>query len=134
MLFSLMLSLPACSPVAAQHVSPDSIAPDSIFYDLADLDQLPSFPGGKPQWTEYVGEIVRRAAVIPAGNGSADIKMVFVIEKDGSISNKRVIWHRGPLLHIILGAIDQMPCWLPGLKNGQPVRVWYYLPMHICME
>ncbi len=113
---------------------PLSIAPDSILYDLAALDKPPSFPGGQWAWVDYVEEISKHAAVLSKGGGSARVTMMFVVEKDGSLSNKQVVYSRGPLLHIILRVIDQMPCWIPAMKDGQPVRARYLLPIRVCIE
>ncbi len=59
----------------------------------------------------------------------------FMLEKDGSISDITVL--RG-----VCEVIEQecrrvmkyMPKWMPGMKNGKPVRVWYNLPIKFKLE
>lgn len=111
-----------------------SITPDSLLYDLASLQKPPGFPGGQVAWVEYMGKIAKQASFLPDGGFSAEVTMMFVVEKDGSLSNKRVIRNRGPLLHIVLELIDQMPRWIPAMKDGQAVRVWYLLPVRVSVE
>ena len=111
-----------------------SIAPDSILYDLAALDKPPCFPDGQCAWVDYMGGISKRVASFPKGGYSAKVTMTFIVEKDGNISNKRVLSNQGSLLHLMLEVIDQMPCWIPAMKNGQPVRVQYLLPIRVCVE
>ena len=54
----------------------------------------------------------------------------FVVEKDGSITNAKVVKAIDPLLDAeALRIIHEMPKWNPGRINGQPVRVKYELPV-----
>ncbi len=54
----------------------------------------------------------------------------FVVGKDGSITNARVVRTRHPALDKeALRVIKAMPNWIPGRHNGQPVKVTYTLPV-----
>jgi len=53
----------------------------------------------------------------------------FVVEKDGSISEKSVVKDVDPFLdEEALRLVDIMPRWTPGLIAGQPVRTRLILP------
>jgi protein TonB len=60
------------------------------------------------------------------------IILKFVVNEDGSISNIEV----GKSINLTCDEeaiimIKHMPQWVPGIKNGKKVKVWYYLPIHI---
>lgn len=60
------------------------------------------------------------------------IYIEFVIERDSSISNVKLI--RGidePLDKTVIETIKAMPKWIPGINNGQTVRTRFVLPVSI---
>ncbi len=54
----------------------------------------------------------------------------FVVERDGSISNVKVIKHVDPSLdREAVRVVSTMPKWTPGTQNGETVRVKHTVPM-----
>ena len=54
----------------------------------------------------------------------------FIVEKDGSISNVKVVRHIHPLLDKEAErVIKAMPKWSPGKQEGKPVRVKFNIPV-----
>ena len=54
----------------------------------------------------------------------------FVVERDGSISNAKVIKRLDPLLDAeALRVVNAMPKWIPGRQNGVTVAVKYTIPV-----
>lgn len=64
------------------------------------------------------------------------IVVSFVIEKDGSISNIKIL--RNPcgeeLKKRILDLLNDFPKFEPGKHKGVPVRVQFLLPITVCLE
>ena len=61
---------------------------------------------------------------------SGRVVVEFVVGKDGSISNVRVVRSRHTALDKeALRVVKAMPNWIPGRNNGQPVKVTYTLPV-----
>lgn len=59
----------------------------------------------------------------------------FVVEKDGSISYPKVIKNIGSgTKEESIRIVKSMPKFIPGKKNGQPVRAQYNLPIWFKME
>jgi protein TonB len=63
--------------------------------------------------------------------------MSFVVEKDGSITNIKVL--RGIpggniLDRVAVRIIKEMPKWTPGKQDGHPVRIQYTIPIHFKRE
>ena len=56
--------------------------------------------------------------------------MSFVIEKDGSISNIKVVRGVHPLLDKeSVRVVGLMPKWKPAMNNDLPIRIKYNLPV-----
>lgn len=54
----------------------------------------------------------------------------FVVEKDGSISDVKVLRGiGGGCDEEAVRVVKSMPKWKPGKQRGQPVRVYYTLPI-----
>ncbi|HMI06234.1 MAG TPA: energy transducer TonB, partial [Flavobacterium sp.] len=92
-------------------------------------DVMPEYPGGIKKFLTYVGNNFEK----PEIDETVVIIMSFVIEKDGSMSNIKVV--RNPGYGLDKEAIRvlkaQRTKWKPGIKNGKPIRVLYSLPIRI---
>lgn len=96
---------------------------------LAAVDKMPEYPGGIQRFLAAIGNEFEK----PDIDQTVTILMSFVVEKDGSISDIRVL--RNPGYGLDKEAIRvlkaQKTKWKPGIKNGQPVRVLYSLPIKV---
>lgn len=97
---------------------------------IAMVEQKPSFPGGEAaMYTWLSNNIVYPPAASEEGV-QGRVVVEFVVGKDGSITNARVVRNRHPALdREALRVIQAMPRWIPGRNNGQPVKVTYTLPV-----
>ena len=58
----------------------------------------------------------------------------FIVERDGSVSNARVINRIDPSLdNEALRVINLLPKWKPGTQGGKPVRVSYSVPINFVL-
>ena len=94
------------------------------------VEQMPSFPGGQQKLMEYLSENTR----YPEGLGESCIQgrviLTFVVERDGSISDVKVVRSLDPLLDKeAVRVVSSMPKWIPGKQNGVAVRVKYTIPV-----
>ncbi|TDD95227.1 energy transducer TonB [Flavobacterium cellulosilyticum] len=98
------------------------------------LDKLPEFPGGMKNFYTYVGKNFEK----PEIDGMSNLKVYvsFVIEKDGSMSNIKVL--RDPGYGLGQEAIRVLKSikakWTPGIIDSKPVRTAYNLPISIEMR
>ena len=106
----------------------------NVVTTTAELDYLPEFPGGIKKFYEYVGTNFEK----PELDGIATVKvlMSFVIEKDGSLTDIKVL--RNPGYGLDTEAIRVLKSlktkWKPGLKDGQKMRTQYTLPITVQMN
>lgn len=98
------------------------------------LDKMPEFPGGMTKFYTYVGNNFAR----PELDAEKILKVYvsFVIEKDGSITDIKVVndpgYGMGKEAIRVLKSLRTK--WIPGVLNGQPVRTAYNLPITVKTE
>jgi TonB family protein len=94
------------------------------------VEQMPSFPGGMKALMNYLQENIKYPKDAQDAKKEGRVIANFIVEKDGSISNVKIIRSIFPSLdaeaeRIITG----MPKWIPGMQNGETVRVKYTIPI-----
>lgn len=123
----LVIAFLAIQSINAQ-ASLSSISKSSpIPYDS--VENQPQFPGGFNEFIKFIGKNFRAPEVEGL---SGVLKMSFVIETNGSISDIQVVNDLGH------GTAEEAkrvlllsPKWTPGDQEGKPVRVAYTLPITI---
>ncbi len=94
------------------------------------LDDMPEFPGGGKAMMEWLGQNIQYPKEAVDAKVEGRVMVSFVIEKDGSDSNAKVIRSIDPLLdNEALRVVNAMPNWKPGMQDGQPVRVRFTIPV-----
>lgn len=97
-------------------------------YDV--VDQMPEFSNGHAALFEYLSKSIRYPEEARKKSVQGRVIATFVVEKDGSISNARVVKSVDPLLDAeALRVVNAMPSWNPGKQNGEAVRVKYTVPV-----
>ena len=95
------------------------------------VDEMPQFQGGEARVIKYVADNVVYPAKAKEDGIEGRVFISFIIEKDGSVSNAKVVRGiGGGCDEEAIRVISAMPKWKPGRKNGKPVRVSYMMPIH----
>ncbi len=98
--------------------------------NIAMVEQKPSFPGGDAEMYKWLGQNIVYPPAASEEGVQGRVVVEFVVGKDGSITNARVVRQRHPALDKeALRVVRAMPKWIPGRNNGQPVKVTYTLPV-----
>ena len=99
-----------------------------ITYD--EVEVKPSFPGGLTALTQWLNGNVNYPAKAAKDGVEGRVIVEFVVEKDGSINDVKVVQSVDPLLDKeAVRVVKSMPSWIPGKQNGKPVRVTYSVPI-----
>ncbi len=97
---------------------------------IALVEQKPSFPGGEAAMYTWLGNNIVYPPAASEEGAQGRVVVEFVVGKDGSITNVRVVRPRHPALdREAVRVVSAMPTWVPGRNNGQPVKVAYTLPV-----
>lgn len=103
---------------------------DNNIYNTAGIDVKPEFPGGLEKLNAIVNDNYLKAGFESEIKGK--VYFLFVIEKDGSLSDVKILRKVDPLkAKALIQILQNLPKWNPGKQNGQTVRVLYSLPLVI---
>ncbi|MCI6618356.1 MAG: TonB family protein [Prevotella sp.] len=99
------------------------------------VEQMPSFPGGNSALMEYLHNNVKYPVVAQENGVQGRVVVSFVVEKDGSITDVRVVRSVDPSLDREASrVVSSMPKWIPGKQNGSAVRVKYNVPVSFRLQ
>lgn len=91
-------------------------------------EEMPAFPGGDQGLMEYVSKNIKYPEEAKV---EGRVFIGFVIEKDGSVNEVKVIRGISELCdNEAIRVVKSMPNWKPGQIKGQPVRVRFQLPVN----
>ena len=94
------------------------------------VEQMPSFPGGPSALMQYLNSNIKYPVVAEENGVQGRVVCTFVVEKDGSITDVRVVKSVDPSLDKeAVRVVKSMPKWIPGKQNGSAVRVKYTVPV-----
>ena len=97
-------------------------------YDV--VEQMPAYPGSPSALYEFLSKSIQYPEEAEKAGKQGRVIATFVVEKDGSITNARVVKALDPLLDAeALRVINAMPKWNPGMQNGVAVRCKYTVPV-----
>jgi TonB family protein len=94
------------------------------------VKEIPQFKGGMKDFYSYVGHEFRYPPQARINKISGKVLLTFVIEKDGSLSNIKLVHDIGyGIGKEALRVLRESSDWLPGTEHGIPVRTTYSLPI-----
>jgi protein TonB len=131
------LLLVVTSPVVAQ-----TRPGNELVYTVA--EQEPEFPGGKAALSQYLARNIQFPNSLARKNyNTGPVAARFIVDKDGSIRDVRVTtrpiekrMRKGmqEFMATIIAAVEKMPRWRPGKVSGEPVAVFYTLPIEVNVQ
>ena len=106
-------------------------APDPNTKELFGVvEQMPAFCGGDAALMKYLAENTHYPEEAKEKGMQGRVVVNFVVEKDGSITDVKVVRGIDPLLDKeAVRVVKTMPKWIPGKQSLVPVRVRYVLPV-----
>ena len=102
--------------------------PDSVVFEV--VEEMPDFPGGMKALMEYLSQNIKYPAEAHAKGIQGRVIVCFVVKKDGSIDNIKVVRSVDPYLDKeAIRVITAMPKWKPGKQRGETVNVKFTVPV-----
>ncbi|MDE6082161.1 MAG: energy transducer TonB [Muribaculaceae bacterium] len=100
---------------------------DHVFQSV---DQMPQFPGGDIELMKYISYHIQYPTGAMENNIQGRVVVMFVVTKNGSIGEVKVYRSRDKDLDAeAVRVVKSLPNFIPGKMNGEPVNVWYTLPI-----
>jgi protein TonB len=111
-------------PVGNSDAKVTEADPNTVF---AAVEQEPEFRnGGAAGFNAYLAKAVKFPAVDRENGTSGKVIITFVVEKDGSLTDIKVLRAPSPTMgDAAKTAVQSSPAWKPGKQNGQSVRVQF---------
>ena len=94
------------------------------------VEQMPMYPGGDAALMGYLRDNIHYPTVAAENGVQGRVVVGFVVERDGSITDVKVLRSVDPSLdREAMRVVKSMPRWTPGKQNGSAVRVKYQVPV-----
>ena len=115
---------------------PENPAPrdkeDKVF---TNVEQMPKFPGGDAELYKFISNHLNYPVMAIEDGIQGKVVVQFVVAKDGSIGKAKVVRNLSPDCdNEAIRVCKKLPKFIPGKQNGQPVNVWYTLPVTFMLK
>jgi len=95
------------------------------------LEDQPEFPGGNDAITSWIAKNTTYPEIAKDNGITGRVFVQFVIEKDGRVSQVKVMRAVDPYLDKeAVRVVQSMPKWKPGKQRGKPVKVSFQVPIN----
>lgn len=94
------------------------------------VEQMPTFPGGDAALMKYLSSHINYPTMAQENNIQGKVIVQFVVTKTGKVGEVKVVRSVDKDLdREAVRVCKSLPNFVPGRQNGQPVSVWYTLPV-----
>ena len=102
---------------------------------LMNKNDLPEYPGGMEAIAGFLKANIKYPENAMNNHIQGKVFVSFIVEKDGSLSNIKIIEGiGGGCDEEALRVVKMMKGWRPGVRLGQPVRVLMNLPVNFILK
>ena len=99
------------------------------------VENDPEFPGGMEALYKYLRDNIKYPQLARDNNITGKVYVTFVVERDGSIANPRILKDiGGGCGQEAIRVVKSMPKWTPGKQRGKAVRVQFNLPVSFNLQ
>ena len=104
-------------------------------YDFVSLQSQPTFPGGMDKFYQYVLNSIQYPQEAKDKKVTGKVFLSFVVETDGELSDIRIDRTLGyGTDEEAVRVLKASPKWIPGIQDGQKVRVKYNIPISFSLS
>jgi protein TonB len=94
------------------------------------VEDIPQFPGGPLEFIKWLTRNLKYPPSAQSRNIQGKVVAEFIVNKDGSVTDVKVIKSLHPLCdREALRVLSMMPRWTPGIENDQPCRTKVCIPI-----
>jgi TonB family protein len=113
----------------SEAITVDSVPAGEMAY--TEVDEMPVYNGGDSALLSFIAKNTSYPEEAKKNNIQGRVLIGFVVEKDGSVSEAKILKGVDPLLDAeAIRVVQSLPKFgKPGIKNGVQVRVKYMVPI-----
>jgi protein TonB len=94
------------------------------------VEEMPQFPGGDTELMKWLTSNLQYPVIAAEQGIQGRVTLRFVVKPDGSVDDVQIQKSLDPNCDKeALRVVKKMPKWIPGRQNGNPVYVYYSLPV-----
>lgn len=94
------------------------------------VEVMPQFPGGEAEMYRFISDNLKYPVVDQEIGTQGRVIVRFVVSKTGEISNLELLKGISPTCDKeAMRVIKSMPKWIPGKQSGNPVQVYFTIPI-----
>lgn len=111
----------------------DKASDKDVYSDV--VEQMPMFPGGDGALIQYLSNNMEYPKLAAKSGMSGRVVVGFIVDEDGSITDIKLL--RSVDFYLdeeAIRLVKSMPRWIPGRKNGVPVRVKFQIPFNFRLQ
>jgi len=94
------------------------------------VPQMPEFPGGTAEMYDFIKSNLKYPVIDQENGIQGRVSVRFVVDKTGKIDKVEIL--KGVSVNCdkeAMRVVKMMPNWIPGKNNGEPVNVYFTLPI-----
>lgn len=131
-IFSALIAVAAAQEPAGRNDNKGSVNLNDEVFTV--VETAPVFPDGQEGLTKYIQENIQYPIEAKEKGITGNVFVTFIIEKNGSVSNVKVLRDiGGGCGDEVVRIVKAMPHWEPGKQRGKPVRVQFNLPVNFSL-
>lgn len=131
--FLFLHNYQACAQIENQSDNSKKTKNDEQIFNF--IEKYPQFPGGDSALIEYIKANLTYPTEAMEKGIEGTVIIQFVVEKDGSITNVIVTQSiGGGCDEEAVRVIKSLPKWEPGMQKGQPIRVYFTIPIEFVLN
>lgn len=93
-------------------------------------EKMAEFPGGESELLKWIGQNIKYPENVLKENISGNTVIMFQINENGAIGETKIMQSVHPDIDKeVTRVIKSMPKWTPASIDGNPVAIWYTLPI-----
>ena len=99
------------------------------------VEQMPQFPGGEAALMKFLQSHINYPPMAAENNVQGKVIVQFVVDKTGKVGEVKVVRNVDKDLdREAIRVCQALPKFTPGRQNGNPVSVWYTLPIQFKLQ
>lgn len=99
------------------------------------VEESPEFPGGQAALQQYINTHIEYPALAKESEIQGKVILRFVVKGNGEVGEVQILRGVDPLLDAeAIRVVKTLPKWNPGKQRGQPVSVWFSLPINFALQ